>query len=97
MLDKQCMFILTTIIAIALVLISESRPSNASECPHVNFMVVDGKCINLDAQMKTKPKREISNSVSDLDDLTGSSLATYASLLSLVGGGAAGYKFLVRK
>ncbi len=97
LLQKQCMFIITTILAIALVFISESRLGHASECPHTNFMVVNGKCIDLDAQMKTKPKREISNPVSELDDLTGSSLATYASILSLVGGSAAGYKFLIRK
>ena len=97
LLTKTNIFITATFFAIGLIIIAESRPVNASECPHTNFMVVDGKCINLDPQMKTKKKSRISNPISGLDDVTGSSIATYASLLSLVGGSAAGYKFLVRK
>ena len=97
LLNKQYIFAIASIFAIGLILISESRPTNASECPHTNFMVVDGKCINLDPQMKTKKKNKVSNPISGLDELTGSSIATYASLLSLVGGSFAGYKFLIRK
>ena len=97
LLTKKNIFITASIFAITLVVIAESRPANASECPHTNFMVVNGKCINLDPQMKTKKKTKLSNPISGLDDLTGSSIKTYASLLSLVGGTFAGYKFLVRK
>lgn len=79
------------------ILLTNLKSGLASECPHSNFMVVDGKCINLDPQMKTKEKTKVDNPLSEVDELTGSSLATYASLLSLVAGGTAGYKFLVRK
>ncbi len=94
---KKNILITASIFVIGLVIIAESKPANANECPYSNFMVVDGKCINLDPQMKIEKKSKISNPISELDNLTGSSMATYASLLSLVGGTAAGYKFLVRK
>ena len=84
--------------AISCSLVAVSRSVLASECPYSNFMVVDGKCVNLDPQMKTKAKNNnIANPLSELDELTGSSIATYGSLLSLLGGSVAGYKFLVRK
>lgn len=90
-----------TIIQISLfsfLLIFFCKAVRASECPYSNFMVVDGQCVNLDPQMKTKKRNnDISNPLSELDELTGSSLATYGSLLSLLGGTVAGYKFLVRK
>ena len=60
-------------------------------------MIVDGECINLDPQMKTEKRSKIINPLSEIDQLTDSSMATYASLLSLVAGSTAGYKFLVRK
>ena len=83
---------------ISLLLISVSKSVLASECPHSNFMVVDGKCVNLDPQMKTQDKRSKKiNPLSELDELTGSTIATYGSLLSLLGGTVAGYKFLVKK
>ena len=90
-----------TIIQVSIIscfLISISKSVLASECPYSNFMVVDGQCVNLDPQMKIPKKTsKIPNSLSDLDELTGSSIATYGSLLSLLGGSVAGYKFLVRK
>ena len=79
------------------ILISDPQSAQASECPYSNFMIMDGECVNLDPQMKTKKRSKISNPVSELDELTGSTLATYSSLLSLVGGSALGYKFLVRR
>lgn len=95
---KNNYFIVIQIAAISCLLISVSRSVLASECPYSNFMVVDGKCINLDPQMKTKARNnKIANPLSELDELTGSSIATYGSLLSLLGGSVAGYKFLVRK
>ena len=89
-----------TIIQVSIIscfLISISKSVLASECPYSNFMVVDGQCVNLDPQMKTTKKTKVTNPLSDLDELTGSSIATYGSLLSLLGGSVAGYKFLVRK
>ena len=97
LLSKRNIFIAASMFAISLIIISESRPANANECPYTNFMIVDSKCVNLDPQMKTDKKSQISNPISELDELTGSSIKTYGSLLSLLGGSFAGYKFLVRK
>ena len=96
LLSKRNIFIVSSLLAILLITISESIPADASECPYANFTIIDGKCINLDPHMKTT-KRKTAKSISQLDELTGSSIKTYASLLSLVGGTFAGYKFLVRK
>ena len=82
----------------SLLLISFCKTVRASECPYSNFMIVDGQCVNLDPQMKTKKRsNNASNPLSELDELTGSTIATYGSLLSLLGGTVVGYKFLVRK
>lgn len=94
---KKNIFITASIFAITLIMIAESKTVNANECPHSNFMIVNGKCVNLDPQMKTEKRSKKSDPISELDELTGSSMTTYASLLSLVGGSVAGYKFLVRK
>ncbi len=97
LLKNNLLFIIqVTIVSCAL--ISVSRSVLASECPYSNFMVVDGQCVNLDSQMETKTRNnKVANPLSELDELTGSSIATYGSLLSLLGGSVAGYKFLVRK
>lgn len=94
---KINIFIAASSFAVILIAIAEYRPAKANECSHSNFMIVDGKCINLDPQMKIEKKSKIANPISEIDELTGSSMATYASLLSLAGGSVAGYKFLVRK
>lgn len=95
-LKKNAILFYSISIAIFTILVN-SQSTNAQECSHTNFMIVDGECVNLDPQMKTEKRSKISNPISELDELTGSSIATYASLLSLAGGGVAGYKFLVRK
>lgn len=89
---------------VILIVLSNLQSAKAIECPYSNFIVIDEKCINLDRQMKPKKKThkkktQIANpksELSELDELTSSSLATYASLLSLVAGGMLGYKFLTR-
>lgn len=98
--NKNYILAIIQISLVSLLLISVSRSVLARECPYSNFMVVDGKCVNLDPQMKTnKPSKSSKNTnpLSELDELTGSTIATYGSLLSLIGGTVAGYKFLVRK
>ena len=96
LLCKRNIFITASLLAILLITILQLKPVAASECPYTNYTIVDGKCVNLDPQMKTT-KRKKAKSISQLDELTGSSIKTYASLLSLAGGTFAGYKFLVRK
>ncbi|MCC0176534.1 hypothetical protein I4641_06015 [Waterburya agarophytonicola K14] len=95
--SRNCGLAILPIFVASFILIFESQSVRANECPHTNFMVIDGQCINLDPQMTTKKKTQITNPLSELNELTGSSIATYGSLLSLVGASAAGYKFLVRK
>lgn len=90
---------------VILILLSDLQSAIAIECPYSNFIVIDGNCINLDSQMKPKKTThkkiaKIANpqsELSELNELGSSSLATYASLLSLVAGGTLGYKFLLRK
>ena len=96
LLTKRNIFVGSSLFAILLITVAELTPVNASECSYTNFMIVDGQCVNLDSQMRTN-KRKNTNPISELDELTGSSIATYGSLLSLVGGTFAGYKFLVRR
>ena len=57
LLTKGNIFIASSLFAILLITISELTPANASECSHSNFMVVDGKCINLNPQMNTNKKK----------------------------------------
>jgi|GEM_PF-3319083 len=95
---KNNFLLMIQVTIVSCCLISVSKSVLASECPYTNFMVIDGRCVNLDPQMKTKTKNnKVANPLSELDELTGSSIATYGSLLSLLGGSVAGYKFLVRR